>query len=1022
MVSNLFEYRSNKNKIKQLLNLIKVSKLIKFNLENNFFAQNNPLYDSTRALSFKIFKKLNSHLTKKKKYLILKKLSILRKKYYCKGSNDALPISVNVHLNYFYFFDKYATLLTSLNPYTIAHRINLAENFKKNKFLFKKINKKSLFLNFLDFKSKFNIKKNPFKFNFKLASLEKPVLKITKTNLKVVEKVLLNPEPCKAKSIFDFKRFKKYIIKTFDLTFLIQKTEDPCIKNISKAPRVTPILMLLTLCCLFYYLIFLERIFFAYEFDLSIRNSINFKYKRSLFTNLDHYSILTLYLQVLVDVVILIITFIYWLNFTKLNNNIIYKKFSVWVYSYYVILLISWLQYFFFMCEYLGIMLNIKLFIYLLEFFYSFKLFLLFNVERYVADHTVFNSYALFLLNLIILFFETINFAINIYFSVIINLLEVFMRYLELDYFEQLPTFYFNSPYSEKTIEALEAFMSVWECLRHFIRLIRTLPQLVFYSFAPEIIIKNDISTCQHYVLLLDNFFENFFNDSYLNVSKNNFFKTNYPLLNFKDKFIDNEKFLTTPFKPFFEINGSTLTSFFEWVIQKKFKENSAWSLDLNFNGSKLSENNLTEFVSTFDLQFYDFNRIKEKNLVEINSKHFSNKYRITNTTNDIINNFMSSVSELNFIDYCKNKNLFIFSFEKNLPTYFVDLNLLKNSNTQKLFNLKSDFTRYFLSEIINNDLIFFINDQNLKSASLIQNKHVDKFNIGILKKFDIDLIIDFNNYPSMDSKLNNYFKDFTLNNFKDSSAFIGDSLFANILNEFSLELLKINCLSHNNIVSDSELTNFLSKLLEIKKNVDFFFKNNYETLTNLYVEFILNHYNFFKEDLRAFYLSKNLRDYVKEPLNNNSDYLIENLNFYLNKNEAVRYKIENIKNEKVNFIYDNSVTRASLYEPLNLFNYFFDKFKNPNFTEFLSNQGPEVCFYVTKIFFFENTFIKILVIIFNFIFFVFTIFFYVFFYINEVFLLLVHDSLYFYRLFVKLLYKYYFYKGRNPYNDDNFD
>jgi len=113
------------------------------------------------------------------------------------------------------------------------------------------------------------------------------------------------------------------------------------------------------------------------------------------------------------------------------------------------------------MCEYLGIMLNIKLFIYLLEFFYSFKLFLLFNVERYVADHTVFNSYALFLLNLIILFFETINFAINIYFSVIINLLEVFMRYLELDYFEQLPTFYFNSPYSEKTIEALEAFMSV---------------------------------------------------------------------------------------------------------------------------------------------------------------------------------------------------------------------------------------------------------------------------------------------------------------------------------------------------------------------------------------------------------------------------------------------------------------------------------------------------------------------------------------------------------------------------------
>ena len=113
------------------------------------------------------------------------------------------------------------------------------------------------------------------------------------------------------------------------------------------------------------------------------------------------------------------------------------------------------------MCEYLGIILDVKFFIYLLEFFYSFKLFLLFNVERYVADHTLFNFYALFLLNLVILFFETINFATNTYFSIIINLLEVFMRYIELGYFEQLPTFYFNSMHSEKTIEALEPFMCV---------------------------------------------------------------------------------------------------------------------------------------------------------------------------------------------------------------------------------------------------------------------------------------------------------------------------------------------------------------------------------------------------------------------------------------------------------------------------------------------------------------------------------------------------------------------------------
>jgi len=142
----------------------------------------------------------------------------------------------------------------------------------------------------------------------------------------------------------------------------------------------------------------------------------------------------------------------------------------------------------------------------------------------------------------------------------------------------------------------------------------------------------------------------------------------------------------------------------------------------------------------------------------------------------------------------------------------------------------------------------------------------------------------------------------------------------------------------------------------------------------------MLSHYNFFKEDLRAFFLSKDFREYIKEPLNSNSDYLIENLNFYLNKNEGISYKIENIENKKISFIYDNSIIKASLYEPFNLFNYFFDKFKNPNFTEFLSNQGPEMSFYVTKIFFFENTFIKILVVVFNFIFFIFTFFFLFFF------------------------------------------
>jgi len=548
----------------------------------------------------------------------------------------------------------------------------LIENVKKSKFLYNKINVKLLPLNILSFKNKFYIKKDPFNFNFKQASLKKPELKITKTGLKVVDKVLLNPESCKTEPIFDFKKFKKYLIKAFDLTFLIKKIEAPYTKDISVVQQITPILMFLTLCCLFYYLIFLERIFFAYEFNLSIRNSIDFKYKRSLFANFDYYSNLTLYLQILTDVILLLITVIYWLNFIKLNNTTLLSKFNVWVYSYYVILLISWLQYFLFMCEYLGIILDVKFFIYLLEFFYSFKLFLLFNVERYVADHTLFNFYALFLLNLVILFFETINFATNTYFSIIINLLEVFMRYIELGYFEQLPTFYFNSMHSEKTIEALEPFMCVWEWLRHLIRLIRALPQLVFYSFAPEIIIKNDISICQHYVLLLDNFFEIFFNNSYLNVSKDNFFKTNYPVLNFTNKFANNEKFLTSPFKPFFESNGSTLTSFFEWVLQKKFKENNPLTLNLNFNGVTLSENNLVKFISTFDLQFYDFNKIKEKNLVEINSKYFSNKHRIANTTNNIINNFMNPVCELNFIEYCKNKNLFIFSFEENLPTYFV--------------------------------------------------------------------------------------------------------------------------------------------------------------------------------------------------------------------------------------------------------------------------------------------------------------------------------------------------------------
>jgi len=243
--------------------------------------------------------------------LIFKKLTTLRKKYYYKSNNATLPLNVNVHSNYFSFFEKYAPLLTILNPYIITHKINLIENVKKSKFLYNKINVKLLPLNILSFKDKFCIKKDPFNFNFKQASLKKPELKITKTGLKVVDKVLLNPESCKTEPIFDFKKFKKYLIKAFDLTFLIKKIEAPYTKDISVVQQITPILMFLTLCCLFYYLIFLERIFFAYEFNLSIRNSIDFKYKRSLFANFDYYSNLTLYLQILTDVILLLITVIY---------------------------------------------------------------------------------------------------------------------------------------------------------------------------------------------------------------------------------------------------------------------------------------------------------------------------------------------------------------------------------------------------------------------------------------------------------------------------------------------------------------------------------------------------------------------------------------------------------------------------------------------------------------------------------------------------------------------------------------
>jgi hypothetical protein len=82
-------------------------------------------------------------------------------------------------------------------------------------------------------------------------------------------------------------------------------------------------------------------------------------------------------------------------------------------------------------------------------------------------------------------------------------------------------------------------------------------------------------------------------------------------------------------------------------------------------SNTKLLEDNLFNFISNFDLTFYDFNQIKDKNLVELNSKYFSNKHRIVNTYTRVLNDFTKLITEPLFIQYCSNKNLFIFNFEK---------------------------------------------------------------------------------------------------------------------------------------------------------------------------------------------------------------------------------------------------------------------------------------------------------------------------------------------------------------------
>lgn len=86
---------------------------------------------------------------------------------------------------------------------------------------------------------------------------------------------------------------------------------------------------------------------------------------------------------------------------------------------------------------------------------------MLFNISSYPVQHYITSFYVLFLANLIIFFIESINFLTNLYFFILINLTEVFMRYLELDYYEFLPTFYFNSPHPEKNIVVLEGFMTI---------------------------------------------------------------------------------------------------------------------------------------------------------------------------------------------------------------------------------------------------------------------------------------------------------------------------------------------------------------------------------------------------------------------------------------------------------------------------------------------------------------------------------------------------------------------------------
>ena len=983
---------------------------VNLNLISSYYSDTIITYNNSIKIYYKILKKFNQKKVKKY-YLILINHLFPPLTYYHFLLKTRFLNKLESHNNFIFYLQENFEKILNLKCSWTKKELNKCNlfffdkypysllSFRYHDYLKKKKNKSNIFdiKNFTEYENK---KSNEPKKNI----IIKNDLNIIKSSISYFrfysnKKTKYNELGCiltktrQQKSYFLQKEEKEYKQASQKISFF---TELKKVIN-KKVSILDVILFFAACCCIFFYWCVLDNIVDCYRFKLNWSDTVFYKYEAYKLDNYFYFNKLIMFIKILIDALIFIAIYKYYFkdNIILTYLRKILNDYNIKV-TVNILVLIFWINYIFFLIEYLAIINETSFLIHFLEFYYCFKLFLIDNIEFYEKQNISMHMLVLLILNIIIFTLESINYFANIFFTIIVNLNLIVDRIIEFDYNSNRPTYYFSSEHANNFVILLEPFMVLWENLRFISNLMKISPEIISHTVFPDFITENRL------------------------------------------KFYNNAKS---------DINSLVKSNFdFNWLFNYlSLLKKKETMVTMSFDNLNLLINNLIEKkkLTTLELPNNDLNRFEKltndiiKNLSDLNEE--SN-----------INYYYTHDKRFFYFDNLMNEKLLLMEIRKDYDSLSCNEYLKFFSNelcetmpncNQKMINCLNDFITTFLSEIINPALIVLINKGELVNMEYVSKDYIDKFPVNILSKVNYETILEINNSGVLKQNLENFFshkKSDTMNQIHsdfDSFRWVNDIFYLQkiSLEEFALEYGIKNDMSRFFMFSDYELIEFSKKKELLFNKFDTKLKIGIDEIIDTHNKFKSNYYFINHNEFNAKKFIKDFDYFINETINTNNIYFnnmfinnIHNVNplklswEFLNKLDIDVYakafdNLFNFASQKWTMFQDfNSIFQVINLEYANLSNSFLDSCMKNNIEINL--------LYLLKLKHLENSFGYIVIYLLNWIFFFAVVMFNLSYWLIEMIRHYYYYFLYFYRLLMKLVYKYILYHNKRDYDDDEFD